>query len=175
MPAQKKYPDELRQRSVRLVLAAQCDPSTAMGALGCVAEHLGFGPPAGKRAHPPATVQQFRDEVTANVPRRPRHQCKPRLRSSIVDHSVSSWPRRTPASAMLAIISTVRDCNNLWPPMPTSSFSDRAAATPTGTRLERPSALSQGTARTTPLPCPQRLGVGLPIALAESRVLTRQT
>lgn len=41
--------------------------------------------------------------------------------------------------------------------------------------LERPSSLSQGTARTTPLPCPQRLGVGLPISLAESRVLTRQT
>lgn len=41
-PAQKKCPDGLRQRAVRLVLGAQCDPSTAMGALGRVAEQLGI-------------------------------------------------------------------------------------------------------------------------------------
>ena len=42
MPAQKKCRDELRQPAVRLVLDAQCDPSTAMGALGRVAEQLGI-------------------------------------------------------------------------------------------------------------------------------------
>ena len=40
MPAQKKYPDELRQRAVRLVLDAQSDRSTATGAIGRVAEQL---------------------------------------------------------------------------------------------------------------------------------------
>ena len=42
MPAQKKYPDELRQRAVRLVLDAQSDRSTATGAIGRVAEQLGI-------------------------------------------------------------------------------------------------------------------------------------
>ena len=41
-PAQKKYPDELRQRAVRLVLDAQSDRSTATGAIGRVAEQLGI-------------------------------------------------------------------------------------------------------------------------------------
>ena len=41
-PAKKKYPDELRQRAMRLVLEAQSDPSTATGALARVAEQLGI-------------------------------------------------------------------------------------------------------------------------------------
>ncbi|AHI23410.1 transposase [Corynebacterium vitaeruminis] len=42
MPANKKYPDELRDRAVRLVFEAKEDPTTANGAVGRIAEQLGI-------------------------------------------------------------------------------------------------------------------------------------
>jgi transposase len=42
MPAPRKYPDELRQRAVRMVLDAKKDPDTARGAIRRVADQLGI-------------------------------------------------------------------------------------------------------------------------------------
>ncbi len=44
MAAPRKYPDELRERAVRLVLEAKKDPSTAPGACRRVGEQLGINP-----------------------------------------------------------------------------------------------------------------------------------
>lgn len=43
MPAPRKYPEELKQRAVRLVLEAQSDPDTARGAVRRIADQLGVG------------------------------------------------------------------------------------------------------------------------------------
>lgn len=44
MAAPKKYPDELRERAVRLTLEARKDPATAVGAIKRVADQLGSTP-----------------------------------------------------------------------------------------------------------------------------------
>jgi transposase-like protein len=44
MAAPKKYPDELRERAVRLTLEARKDPATAIGAIKRVADQLGIHP-----------------------------------------------------------------------------------------------------------------------------------
>jgi transposase len=46
MAAPKKYPDELRERAVRLTLEARKDPATAVGAIKRVADQLGIHPEA---------------------------------------------------------------------------------------------------------------------------------
>ncbi|AMS04174.1 transposase [Acidipropionibacterium acidipropionici] len=43
MPAPRKYPEELKQRAVRLVLEAQSDPDTTRGAVRRIADQLGVG------------------------------------------------------------------------------------------------------------------------------------
>src|SRR4051794_21385938 len=42
VPAPKKYPDELRQRAVRMVLDLRADPATSRGALSRVSRQLGI-------------------------------------------------------------------------------------------------------------------------------------
>ena len=42
MPAPRKYPDELRERAVRMVFDLRADPTTARGARTRVAEQLGI-------------------------------------------------------------------------------------------------------------------------------------
>ncbi|MGP5245435.1 transposase [Corynebacterium variabile] len=42
MPAPRKYPDELRQRAILMVLDAKTDPDTARGAIRRVADQLGI-------------------------------------------------------------------------------------------------------------------------------------
>lgn len=42
MPAPKKYPDELRERAVRMVLELRSDPATARGAMARVGQQLGI-------------------------------------------------------------------------------------------------------------------------------------
>jgi transposase len=44
MAAPKKYPDELRERSVRLVLEAKKDPAARAGAVRRIGEQLGINP-----------------------------------------------------------------------------------------------------------------------------------
>jgi len=46
MPAPKKYPDELRERAVRMALDARQDPATAPGAIKRIADQLGIHPEA---------------------------------------------------------------------------------------------------------------------------------
>ena len=46
MPAQRKYPIELRERATRMVLDARKDPATRTGAFGRVGEQLGVNPEA---------------------------------------------------------------------------------------------------------------------------------
>ena len=42
MAAPRKYPDELRERAIRLVVDARRDPATRTGALKRIAEQLGI-------------------------------------------------------------------------------------------------------------------------------------
>ena len=42
MAAPRKYPDELRERAVRLAVDAQRDPATRTGALRRIGEQLGI-------------------------------------------------------------------------------------------------------------------------------------
>jgi transposase len=42
VPAPRKYPDQLRERAVRMVLDLQADPATARGARTRVAQQLGI-------------------------------------------------------------------------------------------------------------------------------------
>ena len=44
MGAPRKYPDELRERAVRLAVEARRDPSTRAGALRRIGEQLGINP-----------------------------------------------------------------------------------------------------------------------------------
>ena len=44
MAAPRKYPDELRERAVRMVVDARRDPATRSGALRRVGEQLGINP-----------------------------------------------------------------------------------------------------------------------------------
>ena len=44
MAAPRKYPDELRQRAIRLVLEAKKDPGSASGACRRIGEQLGINP-----------------------------------------------------------------------------------------------------------------------------------
>ncbi len=44
MMAPRKYPDELRERAVRLVIDARKDPATRPAAVRRVGEHLGINP-----------------------------------------------------------------------------------------------------------------------------------
>src|SRR5215218_924535 len=44
MAAPRKYPDELRQRAIRLAVEARRDPATRTGALRRVGEQLGINP-----------------------------------------------------------------------------------------------------------------------------------
>lgn len=44
MAAPRKYPEELRERAIRLVLEAKKDPSTAPGACRRIGEQLGVNP-----------------------------------------------------------------------------------------------------------------------------------
>ncbi|MEU1812919.1 transposase [Micromonospora aurantiaca (nom. illeg.)] len=46
MPALKKYPDELRERTTRLILEALRDPASAVGAIRRIADQLGVHPEA---------------------------------------------------------------------------------------------------------------------------------
>ena len=61
MAAPKKYPDELRDRAVRLVLEAKKDPGARSGAVRRIGEQLGINPGdvaglgesgRGRRGHP---------------------------------------------------------------------------------------------------------------------------
>ncbi|MEZ0163832.1 transposase [Kineococcus sp. LSe6-4] len=42
--ASRKYPDELRERAIRLALDARRDPATRTGASGRIEDHLGTNP-----------------------------------------------------------------------------------------------------------------------------------
>ena len=44
MPAQRKYPDELRERATRMVIDARKDPATRTGAFRRIGEQLGVNP-----------------------------------------------------------------------------------------------------------------------------------
>jgi transposase-like protein len=44
MAAQRKYPDELRERATRLAVDARRDPATRTGALKRIGEQLGINP-----------------------------------------------------------------------------------------------------------------------------------
>jgi transposase len=44
MAAPRKYPDELRERAIRLAVDARRDPATRSGALRRVGEQLGINP-----------------------------------------------------------------------------------------------------------------------------------
>ena len=44
MAAPRKYPDELRQRAIRLAVEARRDPATRTGALRRIGEQLGINP-----------------------------------------------------------------------------------------------------------------------------------
>ena len=44
MVAPRKYPDELRERAVRLVLDAKAEPGSAKGACGRIGNQLGINP-----------------------------------------------------------------------------------------------------------------------------------
>jgi transposase len=46
MPAPRKYPDELRERAVRMVMEVRRDPAAAAGAIGRIAGQLGVHPEA---------------------------------------------------------------------------------------------------------------------------------
>ena len=46
MPAQKKYPEELRERATRMAQEARRDPATATGAIRRIADQLGIHPEA---------------------------------------------------------------------------------------------------------------------------------
>ncbi|RWA18707.1 transposase [Mycolicibacterium elephantis DSM 44368] len=46
MAAQRKYPEELRERATRMALDARRDPATARGAIKRVADQLGVHPEA---------------------------------------------------------------------------------------------------------------------------------
>ncbi|GAA2534137.1 transposase [Pilimelia columellifera] len=64
MPAPKKYPDELRERAVRMTIEARRDPVAAPGAIRRIADQLGVHPEAlrawVKRAEVDAGVQPGR-------------------------------------------------------------------------------------------------------------------
>lgn len=44
MAAPRKYPDELRERTVRLAVDARNDPATRPGALARIGDQLGINP-----------------------------------------------------------------------------------------------------------------------------------
>ena len=44
MPAPRKYPDELRERAIRLAVDARRDPATRPGALARIGKQLGINP-----------------------------------------------------------------------------------------------------------------------------------
>lgn len=44
MPALRKYPDELRERAIRLTLEARKDPASRPGAIRRIGEQLGINP-----------------------------------------------------------------------------------------------------------------------------------
>ncbi len=44
MPAPRKYPDELRERAIRLAVDARKDPTTRPGALARIGGQLGINP-----------------------------------------------------------------------------------------------------------------------------------
>jgi transposase len=44
MAAPRKYPDELRERAIRMAVDLRCDPATKTGALRRVGEQLGINP-----------------------------------------------------------------------------------------------------------------------------------
>ncbi|WP_346960956.1 transposase [uncultured Arthrobacter sp.] len=46
MPAQRKYPNELRERATRMAIDARKDPTTRTGAFRRIGEHLGVNPEA---------------------------------------------------------------------------------------------------------------------------------
>jgi transposase len=46
MPAQRKYPIELRERATRMAVEARRDPATRAGAYGRIGEQLGVHPEA---------------------------------------------------------------------------------------------------------------------------------
>lgn len=46
MPAQRKYPVELRERATRMAIEARMDPSTRTGAYRRIGEQLGVNPEA---------------------------------------------------------------------------------------------------------------------------------
>ncbi|WP_425550403.1 transposase, partial [Actinopolymorpha pittospori] len=46
MAAQRKYPDELRERATRLAVEARRDPGSRMGAVKRIADQLGVHPEA---------------------------------------------------------------------------------------------------------------------------------
>jgi transposase len=46
MAAQRKYPEELRERATRMALEARRDPATARGAIKRIADQLGVHPEA---------------------------------------------------------------------------------------------------------------------------------
>jgi len=44
MAAPRKYPDELRERAIRMAVDLRCDPATKQGAIQRVGEQLGINP-----------------------------------------------------------------------------------------------------------------------------------
>ncbi len=44
MAAPRKYPDELRERAIRLTVDARKDPANRLGACGRIGEQLGINP-----------------------------------------------------------------------------------------------------------------------------------
>ena len=62
MVAPRKYPDELRERAVRMVLDAKQDPLTRVGACRRIGQQLGINPET-LRGVPEVQLLGDRDEV----------------------------------------------------------------------------------------------------------------
>ncbi len=56
MAVPRKYPDELRERAIRLAVDARKDPATRSGALARIGGQLGINPKTGRRRAVGATA-----------------------------------------------------------------------------------------------------------------------
>ena len=70
MAAPRKYPDELRERAIRLAVDARRDPATRPGALKRIGEQLGINPETLRNWVTQAEVDQATDP--GRPPARPR-------------------------------------------------------------------------------------------------------
>ena len=69
MPAQRKYPEELRERAVRMAVSARREPVTRPGALQRVGEQLGTNPETLRGWSNRAGIDAGQRAGTATAPR----------------------------------------------------------------------------------------------------------